>query len=72
MAISVANISLNSLTTLNTHFTMTVKNCLRLRVIDELTGKTKIQQKYLFSFYSLSCTEYPTEACSDKHFVTEV
>lgn len=43
MAISVANLSLNTLKTLNTHFTITVKNCIRLRLIDELTGKTKIQ-----------------------------
>ncbi|CAD8044277.1 unnamed protein product [Paramecium primaurelia] len=63
MAISVANLSLNALSTLNTHFTLTVKNCIRLRVIDENTGKTKIQQ---------NCTEYPTEACSDKHFVTNI
>ncbi|CAD8139929.1 unnamed protein product [Paramecium octaurelia] len=61
MAISVANLSLNTLTTLNTHFTITVKNCIRVRLIDEQTGKTRIQQ---------NCTEYPTEACDDKHFVT--
>lgn len=42
MAISLTNLSMSSLTTLNTHFKITVKNCIRKRIIDELTGKTQI------------------------------
>ncbi|CAD8065428.1 unnamed protein product [Paramecium sonneborni] len=63
IGITMANISLGSLQTLGTHFTMTVQNCKRERLIDPTTNKTVISQ---------NCTKYPTEPCSEKHFVTDL
>ncbi|CAD8151117.1 unnamed protein product [Paramecium pentaurelia] len=63
IGITMANISLGSLQTLGTHFTMTVQNCKRIRSLDPTTNKTVISQ---------NCTIYPTEPCGDQHFVTDL
>ncbi|CAD8045298.1 unnamed protein product [Paramecium primaurelia] len=63
IGITMANISLGSLQTLGTHFTMTVQNCKRVRSIDPTTNKTVISQ---------NCTIYPTEPCGQQHFVTDL
>ncbi|CAK91558.1 unnamed protein product (macronuclear) [Paramecium tetraurelia] len=63
IGITMANMSLGSLQTLGTHFTMNVQNCKRVRSIDPTTNKTVISQ---------NCTLYPTEPCGEQHFVTDL
>ncbi|CAD8123449.1 unnamed protein product [Paramecium sonneborni] len=63
IGITMTNLSLGSLQTLGTHFTMTVQNCKRVRSIDSTTNKTVVSQ---------NCTVYPTEPCDNQHFLTDL